>query len=406
MNDCSKLTRKTLYESVWAQPMTKVAAVLGISDVGLKKICIRHHVLVPGLGYWAKVAAGKTVTQVPLPPISDSALEEIRISGASDSKLPPAVRQAKREAIVGEKALEKRITVNSATAAFHPVAALTLKALRKRKPDHKGLVTAWELECFRVSVAPESVERAGGVLDAKARAADKRGFAIELTEKIAGLRIDGQLIGFRLHERIDRQPHKRTPEEIAREERSKKARRDANEYQHRLSEPEWDYVPSGNFVLQLDEMYHDGLRRTWADGRKQRIENLLNDFFAGAIAYAAAEKEAEARREKWRRERETIEQRRWAEEERRSLEENRWKFLAGRIEVLERAERIERFVEATSAQLTNTDGSPQLDRLLDWSRDYATRLRAECLPKNLNGALSEALLFQSESKSPSTDADR
>jgi hypothetical protein len=33
MNDTSKLTRQTLYQSVWAQPMTKVAAGLGISDV-------------------------------------------------------------------------------------------------------------------------------------------------------------------------------------------------------------------------------------------------------------------------------------------------------------------------------------------------------------------------------------
>ncbi len=62
MNERAKLTRHTLYESVWAQPMTKVAAGLGISDVGLKKICIRHHVPVPGLGYWAKVAAGKTAS--------------------------------------------------------------------------------------------------------------------------------------------------------------------------------------------------------------------------------------------------------------------------------------------------------------------------------------------------------
>ena len=406
MNERAKLTRHTLYESVWAQPMTKVAAGLGISDVGLKKVCIRHHVPVPGLGYWAKVAAGKTVTQIPLPPISDSALEEIRIFGASDSKLPPAVRQAKREAIVGEKALEKRITVNSATAAFHPTAALTLKALRKREPDHRGLVTAWEPECFRVSVALENAERAAGVLDAIARAAGERGFAIELTEKTAGLRIDGELIGFGLHEKKDRQPHKRTPEEIARDETSKKARGRSNEYEYRPPEPEWDYVPSGNLVLQLDESYHTGLRRLWADGKKQRVENLLNDFFAGAIAYAAAEKEAEARRERWRREREAIEQRRWAEEERRKLEESRWKFLAGKIESLERAERIERFVEATKAQLTNIDGSPHLDRLLDWSRDYAARLRTECLPENLNDALAEALLFQSESKSTSTDAGR
>ena len=396
MNDSSKLTRQTLYQSVWAQPMTKVAAGLGISDVALRKICIKHNVPVPGIGYWAKVAAGKTVTQVPLPPISGLVLDEIRIHGAPASRLSPNVQQAKREAIAGEKAPEKKITVNSAAAAFHPMAALTLRALRKQKPDHRGLVTAWGPEHFAVSVAPGNAERAAGILDAIARAADERGYAIERAGKSVSLRIDGEPIGFQLHEKIDRQPHKLTPEEIAREEKSKKARGGANEYQYGSREPEWDYIPSGNFVLQLDEMYHSGLRRSWADGKKQRVENLLNDFFAGAVAYAAAEKAARVERERWQREWQDAEQRRWEEQERRKLEESSWKFLAGKIECLERAERIERFVEATKAQLTNSDSLPQLDRLLDWSRDYAARLRTECRPKVLNDALSEALLFGPE----------
>src|ERR1039458_6436355 len=87
MNDSSNLTRQTLYQSVWAQPMTKVAAGIAISDVALRKICVKHDLPVPGIGYWAKIAAGKTVTQVPLPPISGSVLDEIRIHGAPASRL-------------------------------------------------------------------------------------------------------------------------------------------------------------------------------------------------------------------------------------------------------------------------------------------------------------------------------
>lgn len=99
--------------------------------------------MVPGIGYWAKVAAGKHVTQIPLPPISGSTSEGIRIYGARESRLPGSVQQAKGEAIAGEKAPEKKITVNSASAAFHPTVALTRKALRKQKPDQRGLVTSW-----------------------------------------------------------------------------------------------------------------------------------------------------------------------------------------------------------------------------------------------------------------------
>jgi len=46
-----KLPRAELYKKVWERPMIKVAAELQISDVGLKKICLRHEVPVPGRGY-------------------------------------------------------------------------------------------------------------------------------------------------------------------------------------------------------------------------------------------------------------------------------------------------------------------------------------------------------------------
>ena len=61
-----KLTRKELYEKVWSQPIRTLAKEYGISDVGLKKICKRRDIPTPGLGYWAKVAHGKTVRRVPL----------------------------------------------------------------------------------------------------------------------------------------------------------------------------------------------------------------------------------------------------------------------------------------------------------------------------------------------------
>jgi hypothetical protein len=95
MNESSKLTRQTLYQSIWVQPMTKVAARLGISDVALRKICVKHNVPVPRIGYWAKVAAGKHVTQISLPPISGSRSEEIRIYGAPESRLPRSVPASK-----------------------------------------------------------------------------------------------------------------------------------------------------------------------------------------------------------------------------------------------------------------------------------------------------------------------
>jgi hypothetical protein len=274
-----RLTRQALHALVWAQPMTKVAVRFGISDVGLKKICVKHRVPVPRRGYLAKVAAGKPVKPGRFVPLNEPALDQVRIYGAPESQLLPNIQQARREAIDGEKAPEKRITVNSENRALHPMAALTLKTLRKRKPGHQGLVTASGTECFNVSGAPPNVERAVQILDALAYAAEERGYAIERTENAACLRINGERIELELRETIVRQPHRRTPEEMVREERAKNSRSGA----HELApwEPRWDHLASGKLVLQLAEKYHTGLRRMWSDGKRQRIENLLNDFLAG-----------------------------------------------------------------------------------------------------------------------------
>ncbi len=64
----AKYNREKLYEEVWAEPMLKVAARYGVSDVALAKTCRKFRVPVPGRGYWAKKAAGKKVrARPPLP---------------------------------------------------------------------------------------------------------------------------------------------------------------------------------------------------------------------------------------------------------------------------------------------------------------------------------------------------
>ena len=61
------LSRRTLYELVWTEPMHTLAPRYGISDVGLAKICRRFNVPRPGRGYWARRKSGQSVRRVPLP---------------------------------------------------------------------------------------------------------------------------------------------------------------------------------------------------------------------------------------------------------------------------------------------------------------------------------------------------
>jgi hypothetical protein len=61
------VTREQLYEQVWAEPMTKVAARYGVSSTLLAGICDRLNVPHPERGHWAKLSAGKSSPTPPLP---------------------------------------------------------------------------------------------------------------------------------------------------------------------------------------------------------------------------------------------------------------------------------------------------------------------------------------------------
>lgn len=54
------LTRKALYDLVWAKPRTEVARQFNISDVAVGKLCRQFKVPAPPPGYWAYLAAAKS----------------------------------------------------------------------------------------------------------------------------------------------------------------------------------------------------------------------------------------------------------------------------------------------------------------------------------------------------------
>ena len=86
------LTRRELFDLVWARPVTVVAAELGISDVALHKVCRKHRVPVPGRGYWARKAAGQSPPHALFRKVPD--LDRIVIHGSAAQRLPESVRMA------------------------------------------------------------------------------------------------------------------------------------------------------------------------------------------------------------------------------------------------------------------------------------------------------------------------
>src|SRR5690554_24040 len=61
------VSRETLYEQVWREPMTSVGKKYGVSSSYLARVCTSLNVPRPERGYWSKLAAGHKVPISPLP---------------------------------------------------------------------------------------------------------------------------------------------------------------------------------------------------------------------------------------------------------------------------------------------------------------------------------------------------
>lgn len=148
----SALTRRELYDRVWAAPMAKVAAELGLSGGGLAKICDRLLIPYPPRGYWARAKAGRVAERPALPAAPEAADELILLAGERSrsrrrqTRIRAELRRAQlidaaAEIIVAEglpaatlKAAARRVGLSEAQAHNHfPRRADLLLALARRE---------------------------------------------------------------------------------------------------------------------------------------------------------------------------------------------------------------------------------------------------------------------------------
>lgn len=77
----SPLTRESLYELVWSEPMLKVAEYFAVSSSYMARVCTHLNVPRPERGYWAKLAVGKAPKKPPLPDVPPGFNSVITLSG-------------------------------------------------------------------------------------------------------------------------------------------------------------------------------------------------------------------------------------------------------------------------------------------------------------------------------------
>lgn len=113
-----RVSRQDLYSQVWSTPMRTLAPKYGLSDVGLAKICKRHRIPRPGLGYWAKKDAGKPVKQPPLRPFPGMEEIIIRVTEVHEQPKLPVDEAQQREADISRFHVTAFSRTSDVTAHF------------------------------------------------------------------------------------------------------------------------------------------------------------------------------------------------------------------------------------------------------------------------------------------------
>lgn len=373
-----QLTRREFHDLVWSKPMTELAKTFGLSDAALHKTCRKHRIPTPGLGYWAKLAAGKPVTKIAFHEIDDEALNMIRFFPGQSPTLPPEVQEARAKA----EAFSQEHPTAPSTGELHPLVKRMRRKLMQVRLQKQTCINLHEPEFFSVAIVPASTERLITFLNQLVMEAERRGYGIEAGEALQ-LKIDDETVPFHIAEKKDRMPHLPTDKETAALRRwevecANKRRR--NQYIHEWEKPkvaEFDDVFNGQLTLQFEKpgYYGDGLRRKFSDGRYQLEERIQDILITAATCAAAikAKRAADERREQERQERERLAEIR---RRREKLEEKRTAHLEKNMSHWQKAAEIRNFVTAVETKLKVVEYKKAEDRAkveawLLWARGYA-----------------------------------
>jgi len=164
-----KLTRKELYDLVWAEPLSRLAKRFKISDNGLRKICKRMHIPIPAMGHWQKIQYNKKVVITKLPEKYDGKDEIIlHEKGSDDAENDSHVAQQRRLVSLIESSKDIELQVPNRLSS-RPDKLITstgnyYEAYRKR---HRGNFTSYpeRINVLDIEVNEENIPRTLRLLD-------------------------------------------------------------------------------------------------------------------------------------------------------------------------------------------------------------------------------------------------
>jgi hypothetical protein len=276
-------------------------------------------------------------------------------------------REKEKTTFAFEENPENYINVPDKLYSPHPFVAFTKQCLKMGNSDNYSHLSISNKKCLDVRISKGNIDRAMRIYDALIKALEKRGFDISLNEsnRTTSVSVLGEDLEIRLEE-----PSNKVERELTQEEKKKL-------FQNDWIYDRYRYIPSGKLVFRINE-YIDGIRKSWSDGKKHRLEDLLNSFIIGLIGAAEQEKvkrlEREQKEREWREQEEA--RRRKAEEIQKAKE--KVERLLREAQAWQKAQQVRTYIEAVKQAAIQKHGyintGSELDNWLKWATQQADRL--------------------------------
>ena len=352
--------REQLYSEIWEEPVSRVAAKYGISDVMLGKVCRQLSIPVPGRGYWARKAAGQKLSKPPLPVLKRAPiLYRFKVPEQNVAKDQTPVPEPTDAEFLRVKEMESRTIDLASIQNRHKMVIASDKCLSRVRPNPDQILEPHGSgPCLAIRVSAGTLDRALNIMNAIIVTLESEGFPVSVEQGVHGTSATmfGHAVGFAIFERLEVTGRREVGEGI-------------------WKKTVVDHAPTGNLELRLGDFISGTKMR---DRKSEKLENRLAKCVAdlmrlGRDQVLAVEakriREIEARRRQ---------EELWKLSEEIRKEDERVKELEGWVTSWSRAREIREFVVALEALWSSkgedvSESSPHGQRLI-WMRQQADRL--------------------------------
>jgi hypothetical protein len=271
-------SREEFYDLVWKESLLSLSKKYRISDVGLRKICIRMNIPLPKNGHWAKIYAGKSVPISKLPKTTKEGQQVtlfLRTGKDKEQEDIKTVINALQNKFENDP--ELKLNISNRVIEADPSIEAARSVLTNPKANYSrisGLIGCSVRGQLDINIGENSVDRALDFLNSLLWLFKQRGHKVKISEDKTYVVIGTQEIRIYFREKL-------------------KKVIEATTYGHTTK-----YIPNGILAFKAIAMFSSEIE--WRDG-KLPIEQHLSKILAYLEAKAQIEEKKERMREIVRR---------------------------------------------------------------------------------------------------------